>query len=609
MNDTIRFHIRVNNNFSQYFAGVTSGFKLYGLYGGVQWTPPTGEWSTTANWDSYFENTFVSYADADGSGADTIGFGAFKIFLPGMPPGFDADGWTITTTIDFPANEGEYICIDSAFYPPSGTWKWGGVGGVDNYPDWWGPYCYEMQPNLVYVSGHAWYLKATPSDTLPTAMRGSKVELWDVDYIPDLRYDSLGCANVDENGYFDFGPVSNTDYKGSGGQDLFFDIYAENEAAYVTDADTVRRFMTTLGYVVEDVPSGFFDTTITASQSQSDPFFVADCILDGYKMWTSLRPSDDPGGPVQVKLYTFSQRSHYDIDADVLHINTDFSPSNYWPNTYDRSLIQHEYGHKIAVSLGFCDDTTGYPASHEVWGKYNPETAAVEGFAHWWACLVSDNPLYNEHRLDFRDSSWFNVESGLYGNNWNLGGTFNTRGIDCEGAVAGMLWDIYDTDNGLEDRSGLVDYNVLTLPHHPDGIGDSLYDGPDNILAALLDQSVLGHRPDNMNEFWDIWVEPPSLGNKQRLSDIFYEHGDSTRSCCYGIRGNVDGSSEEEPDVADLIYLVDYMFTRGPAPPCMEEANVDGIGGLDISDLVYLVDYMFTGGPELASCYDKKRRR
>ncbi len=468
MNDTIRFHIRVNNNFPLHIAGITNGFKLYGLYGGVQWSPPTGGWSSGANWDDYFEHTFVSYASADGCGADTIGFGAFRISLPGMPPGFDADGWTITTTVGFDGNEGEFICIDSAFYPTSGVWQWALSGSNSFFPAWDGPYCYEMQPNLVYVSGHARYLKATPSDTLPTAMRGAKVELWDVDYVPDLRYDSLGCANVDENGYFDFGPVSNTDYKGSGGQDLFFDIYAENEAAYVTDQYDVRKFMTTLGYVVEDVPSGFFDTTITASQWQSDPFFVADCILDGYQLWTDLRPSpaDDPGGPVQVKLYPFSNTTYYDRYADVIHVNSANNPSSFWPDTYDRGIIQHEYGHKIAFMLDFCDNTTGYPPVHEVQDKHNIQTAGLEGFAHWWSCLEGNSPIRADYRNNLSDSGWFNLETGEWGVGGQIYGTFNARDVDCEGSVAGIWWDIFDANH--DDYSGLQDYNELQRPHHPD---------------------------------------------------------------------------------------------------------------------------------------------
>jgi hypothetical protein len=63
--------------------------------------------------------------------------------------------------------------------------------------------------------------------------------------------------------------------------------------------------------------------------------------------------------------------------------------------------------------------------------------------------------------------------------------------------------------------------------------------------------------------------------------------------------GDMDGSGALPLDVADLVYLVDYMFNGGPAPVAMAAANVDGIGGtqLDIADLVYLVDFMFNGGP------------
>lgn len=67
---------------------------------------------------------------------------------------------------------------------------------------------------------------------------------------------------------------------------------------------------------------------------------------------------------------------------------------------------------------------------------------------------------------------------------------------------------------------------------------------------------------------------------------------------CYYC-GDVNGSIDF-PDIADLVYLVDFMFNDGNPPPMPESADVDGSGLIDIADLVYMVDYMFNGGPELS---------
>jgi len=61
------------------------------------------------------------------------------------------------------------------------------------------------------------------------------------------------------------------------------------------------------------------------------------------------------------------------------------------------------------------------------------------------------------------------------------------------------------------------------------------------------------------------------------------------------IPGDVDGT--DQLDVADLVYLVSYMFEQGPAPVVMNSADVDGSCRVDIADLVYLVKYSFYDPP------------
>ncbi|MCK4607173.1 MAG: PKD domain-containing protein, partial [candidate division Zixibacteria bacterium] len=74
-------------------------------------------------------------------------------------------------------------------------------------------------------------------------------------------------------------------------------------------------------------------------------------------------------------------------------------------------------------------------------------------------------------------------------------------------------------------------------------------------------------------------------------------------TCCID-RGDVDGSGVLPIDIADLVYLVDFMFNAGPVPDCFDDGDVDGSGvePIDIADLVYLVDYMFNSGPEPPPC-------
>ena len=77
----------------------------------------------------------------------------------------------------------------------------------------------------------------------------------------------------------------------------------------------------------------------------------------------------------------------------------------------------------------------------------------------------------------------------------------------------------------------------------------------------------------------------------------------SSDDCCVGMRGNIDSDPANEITISDLVYLVSYMFSAGPAPQCAEEADIDGNGaGPDIADLVHLVNYMFAGGPAPADC-------
>ena len=96
-------------------------------------------------------------------------------------------------------------------------------------------------------------------------------------------------------------------------------------------------------------------------------------------------------------------------------------------------------------------------------------------------------------------------------------------------------------------------------------------------------------------------------GDKVSTFIAVWEGGLVTGVCCAGQnRGDVNYDLQENTDISDLLYLVDYFFAEpaGAAPKCVDEADTDGSGEVDVSDLLYLVDYFFAdpAGPGPLSC-------
>jgi len=65
---------------------------------------------------------------------------------------------------------------------------------------------------------------------------------------------------------------------------------------------------------------------------------------------------------------------------------------------------------------------------------------------------------------------------------------------------------------------------------------------------------------------------------------------------CDFICGDADGSGAV--DIDDIVYLVAYIFSGGPAPNPIELGDADCFGDIDIDDIVYLISYIFSSGPE-----------
>jgi hypothetical protein len=61
------------------------------------------------------------------------------------------------------------------------------------------------------------------------------------------------------------------------------------------------------------------------------------------------------------------------------------------------------------------------------------------------------------------------------------------------------------------------------------------------------------------------------------------------------ICGDVDG--DEQVNILDIVFLINYKYKAGPAPDPLQSADVNSDGDINILDIVYLINYKYKGGP------------
>lgn len=71
------------------------------------------------------------------------------------------------------------------------------------------------------------------------------------------------------------------------------------------------------------------------------------------------------------------------------------------------------------------------------------------------------------------------------------------------------------------------------------------------------------------------------------------------------IFGNIkygDANADNKITVADVVYLISFLFKGGPPPSPRIKGDANGDGKVTVSDVVYLISYLFKGGPT-PHCY------
>ncbi|MBN1422318.1 MAG: NPCBM/NEW2 domain-containing protein [Planctomycetes bacterium] len=63
-------------------------------------------------------------------------------------------------------------------------------------------------------------------------------------------------------------------------------------------------------------------------------------------------------------------------------------------------------------------------------------------------------------------------------------------------------------------------------------------------------------------------------------------------------RGDIGVAPDGILTIGDAVFLLNYMFASGPAPSCLDAADIDDTGDFTIGDAVWLLNYQFVSGKE-----------
>jgi len=363
---------------------------------------------------------------------------------------------------------------------------------------------------------------------------------------------ALYDMKLDISNDFNTGGVFDPDTDGAPRKNLFaMNLLGDPEMSIWTDVPADF----TVDYPSEVYDSPAHDYTITVEDGASSPVEGARVTLykTGDAFGTGLT---DVSGQI---IFSVSTASTGNMDITV-------TKHNFVPFTAAISVVEEPpptYDLTITATAGGTTDPTPGVHSYEI-------NSAVQVTA-----IADAYYLFDYWELDGSGVGSTNPYSVLMDSNHTLHSCFVPDADD-------------DGIADSEDNCPLV-YNPGQNNSDTDSLGDACDNCPTvaNPLQEDTDLDSLGDSCDNC-----IYVYNPDQADTDSNGV-----GDA---CCCVARGSVNG--EDGINIADLTYLVDYLFRSGPPPPCPEEGNVNGDNGVNVADLTYLVDYLFRSGPPPPPC-------
>jgi hypothetical protein len=186
--------------------------------------------------------------------------------------------------------------------------------------------------------------------------------------------------------------------------------------------------------------------------------------------------------------------------------------------------------------------------------------------------------------INYSYSAYLTTSDTTYGTEVQAGG--NVEGINASTVIV----DFY-----LENTGILPDTFDLTVV---DSLGWEL--SPTGLWIVLNPQQTdtLGIEV-TIPYYADLWTEDAVIASAVSRGNPLHSDSDTTRVVVNSLRGDTNG--EGNIDVGDVVYLVNYLYKGGPAPPVIQSGDVNCDDSIDVGDVVSLVNYLYRDGPSPCS--------
>ncbi len=281
--------------------------------------------------------------------------------------------------------------------------------------------------------------------------------------------------------------------------------------------------------------------------------------------------------------------------------------NSYLPVSYQS--LYHEDGRHMYASWiwnQYLSENFGRDILYSIWLKY------MDTFA----CAAVDFVLANDFGTTMNDQfqefavwNWF-TNGRDDGNHYSEGGAFfaadtvvytaTHSSYPASGAVGYWAAESYGANYILFETS-LADTGTYELAFSGDsqyvyGVNLILYDPAGSAYLKMdLNGGPSGELliPDFKSYHKVIMVVTHLFNFPERFGRAAYSY-DLSKYVGF-LRGDANGDGVI--NVADAMYIINYLFTGGPAPDPLEAGDANCDGTVNIADAMHLINYLFAGGP------------